>query len=538
MKNKSKHLFIYFLLSTLFIYTNVRAQVPGNPFPLRLEQLNISGFPGLHSFSWAKWQGKWLIFGGRTNGLHGFQPPFAFPTANQNSTIYVADPDSQLLWSSTAASLPVSIREHVISSNQQFVQRDSFLFITGGYGYASSSNSLITFPYLTRINVPSLIQAIIQQQSITSNFTQIQDQRVAVTGGHMAVEDSVIYLVMGHRFDGRYNPNNGPSFTQTYTDAIRSFTVADSANQLVIRNFTEITDTALYHKRDYNLSPQIFSGNSMGFTAFTGVFQHAVDLPWTTSVDIINGNGSLISNFEQKLNQYHTANTVIYDSINDICYSLFFGGMGMYYPDSLNQLVVDSLVPFVKTISYVQRDASGIIEGWFPVKMNGYEGSSAEFIMSEIPHFSNEVINLHALDTGEITIGYIVGGITSDQPNIFMQGSGTSWASPIIYKVIIEKPAVMGINPVEPSVIDQMRIYPNPFSDTFEIDFKMKSSEKLKIEIRDVQGRAMAATIEKLFREGFHALNFETKEWATGYYTVVISSEGKVILWKSVIKTP
>jgi hypothetical protein len=165
--------------------------------------------PPLHSYSWAKWEGKWLIFGGRTNGLHGFQPPFAFPTANQNGMIYVIDPDSNLLWSTSASVLPVAIREQIISSNQQFTQDNNYLYITGGYGFASVPNSLITFPYLTRIDVNGLMQSIVQQQSLLPYFSQVYDERMAVTGGHMVIVDSLLNLVMGHRFDGRYNPHNG-----------------------------------------------------------------------------------------------------------------------------------------------------------------------------------------------------------------------------------------------------------------------------------------------------------------------------------------
>jgi len=535
MKLLRNGLLIVSLLLTALQQTNAQSQ--GSPFQLRLEPLTLTGMPALHSYSWAKWEGKWLIFGGRTNGLHGFQPPFAFPTANQNGLMYVIDPDSNLIWSTAAAVLPVAIREQIISSNQQFVQDSNYLYITGGYGFASVPNSLITFPYLTRINVGDVIQAIIQQQSILPYFSQVYDERMAVTGGHMMQEDSLLRLVMGHRFDGRYNPHNGPSFTQTYTNAIRSFTVNDSANQIVVRNYSETIDTALFHKRDYNLVPQVLAGGTEIHTAFTGVFQYAVDLPWTFSVDIQGGSGALLNNFEQKLNQYHTANVPLYDSISGINTTVFFGGMGFYFPDSLNQIQQDSLVPFVKTISYVQRDAGGLTEGYFPFQMPGYEGSSAEFIPAEVALTGNGVIKMNDLDTGDVVIGYIVGGITADQPNIFMQATGSSWASSNVYKVIINKPTVSGLSASDNQVIPTLKLYPNPAQQQLAVEFKLNAPEKLRIEITDMLGKTVLRTEQKSYKGGLHTEKINLESLSTGQYSVAVISNGKIIRAASFLKS-
>lgn len=512
------------------------AQSLGSPFHLRLEPLTISGMPALHSYSWAKWEGKWLIFGGRTNGLHGFQPPFAFPTANQNAMIYVVDPDSNMLWSASASVLPVSIREQIISSNQQFTQDSNFLYVSGGYGYASVPNALITFPYLIKIDVSGLVQAITQQQIMLPYFSQVYDERMAVTGGHMIIADTLLYLVMGHRFDGRYNPNNGPSFTQTYTNAIRSFTVKDSASQILIRDFSETVDTLLYHKRDYNLIPQVLQGGTEIHTAFTGVFQNGINLPWTFSVDIQGGTGAIIGNFEQKLNQYHTANVSLYDSLSGTNYTVFFGGMARYYPDSLNQLIQDSLVPFVKTISYVQRDATGLIEGYFPITMPGFEGSSAEFIPAEVALSGNGVIKQHALDTGDVVIGYIVGGITSSQPNIFMQATGTSSASSNVYKVIIKKPTVSGISASENPLIQTLKLYPNPVQQQLAIEFELTSPEKLSIEIIDIIGKTVLRMEQKSYKAGLNTEKINLESLRTGQYSMAVISHGKIIRVGSFLK--
>lgn len=535
---KSIQLYAAGFLLTFFIMgmTKTEAQTMYNPFQLEVEAVQMTGVPAIHSFSWAKWGNKWLLIGGRTNGLHGFQPPFAFPTANQNTNIYVIDPDSGMVWSTSAASLPQTTREHVTSSNQQFSQLDSFLYITGGYGYESNQNMLLTFPAITRVNVPEIISAIIQQQPIDAYFATGADERMAVTGGHMVNLNNNFYLVMGHRFDGRYNPHNGPSFTQTYTESIQSFIIADSSGIPVIHQYNQTIDTANFHRRDYNLVPGIFNGSTLGFTAFTGVFQKAIDLPWLSSVDIVNGNGVLNASYEQKLNQYHTANVSLFDSVSGNNYSIFFGGMGLYYPDQNNLLIVDSLVPFVNTISFIQSNSSGTVEGWFSNRMPGYLGSSAEFIPAEIAEYENDVIKLHALDTGWNTIGYVVGGIVSDQPNTFMQATGTTWASDSIYRIKINRNSVTFLQEQPVSYLDSFSLFPNPASQKLTVEWNAKKSVQLQWVIHRLDGSKVMESKPKKYNIGNQRETLQVDSLAPSQYIIYFLENGNVVKSMKFIK--
>ena len=48
---------------------------------------------GIQSFVSAVYHGKWLLLGGRTNGLHGFNADNNnFPPRKQNTMVYVVDP--------------------------------------------------------------------------------------------------------------------------------------------------------------------------------------------------------------------------------------------------------------------------------------------------------------------------------------------------------------------------------------------------------------------------------------------------------------
>lgn len=511
-------------------------QTAGSPFQLELQSHPINGMPALHSYSFATWQGKWLLMGGRTNGLHSFQPPFAFPTANQNSRIYVIDPASGQVWSDTVSSLASSVRDHITSSNQQFCQVNDKLIITGGYGYSLAAAGMITFPQITVVDIPTLILSVQNQQNISGAFAFVSDQRMAVTGGHMFYADSCYYLVFGHRFDGRYNPHNGPSFTQTYTNAIRSFRLQDSSGSLTVSQFNEFTDSLNFHRRDYNLVPQIYPGGIQGYTGLTGVFQYTADLPWLNSVDIVNGNAVVNNNFQQLLNQYHTASFTLYDSITELCHSVFFGGISQYYPDVNGQLILDSLVPFVKTISYLERGPSSVQEGWLNIQMPGYLGSSAEFIPSDLPSYPNGVIRKHDLDTGDILLGYIVGGIESSQPNIFMQASGNSWASPNVYKVILKGNMLSSLSALSGEGYHAFRLYPNPSTGSSTLGFDIKSSEALSFAVIDAAGRTSWKSRPQVFGSGQQSIRFDFSRLEAGTYSLLVYRQGSPTVILSFIR--
>lgn len=53
------------------------------------------------------------------------------------------------------------------STNMQYYQDGNKLYLIGGYGYDSASNSLITFPVLTVIDVNETMQAIISGRHFT-----------------------------------------------------------------------------------------------------------------------------------------------------------------------------------------------------------------------------------------------------------------------------------------------------------------------------------------------------------------------------------
>ena len=236
-------------------------------------------------------------------------------------------------------------------------------------------------------------------------------------------------------------PTHGPGFIQEYTNEIRKFEIIDDGVNLSVTNFDITTDTANLHRRDYNMAAQIFPNGTEGFTAFSGVF-NPNDLPYLNSVDIDEATYTVNNNFNQYLSQYHSAKIPVWDANASTMHTLFFGGISQFTMDAQGNLVEDTDVPFVKTISKVTRFSNGNMQ---EAKLNYIEmptlvGSGAEFIPSDQYFLPREILDLNTVPQTKTLIGYIYGGIESSQENIFFINDGTqSSASNVIFKVYAQR---------------------------------------------------------------------------------------------------
>jgi hypothetical protein len=412
--------------------------------------------------------------------------------------------------------------------------------VIGGYGYSNTAVDHITYPNLTAVNVPNVIAAVINNTSYTAEFRQIVDQEFAVSGGYLKEMYGTFYLVGGHRFDGRYNPMGNPSYVQTYTSAVRKFTIDDDGTNLSVTHLTPIIDAANLHRRDYNVVSQILSNGKLGMTAFSGVFQVALDLPFLNSVDI-DSNGHYVNNtFTQYYNHYHCANVPLYDSVTNEMHTVFFGGMAQYYDDG-GTLVQNDSVPFVKTIARVTRDANGdMAEYKMPIEMPSYFGSSSEFIWADnVPLIEGEILDLKNITADTTLIGYIFGGINSTAPNIFFINDGTqSSASSQIFKVYLINGS-LGLDELNKQSVSslQMQVYPNPNEGEFIIKYFLDEVSNVTISLMDMNGKLLEKEVlnhqnagEQLFHKQIDGL------MAGGTYLVSIQTDKETITQRIIVQ--
>jgi hypothetical protein len=489
------------------------------------EPIEIADLPGLHSYSAAQHDGKWLVIGGRLDGLHARQPFASFPESQNNTDVYVIDPVNLEFWSASVNVLPVAIAEQMQSTNMCFHQLQDTLYMIGGYGYSATNDDHITYDKLTTVIVSEVIDAVMNGTDMNPYFKQIADPNFAVTGGHLTYLNQKFYLVGGHRFDGNYNPMGNPTYTQTYTNQIRMFHIDNSGSQLSFTYDEPITDEVHLHRRDYNLIPQVFPDLELGFTISSGVFQTDVDLPYLYPVDITASGYNAVTSFNQYLCHYHTANAGMYDAASNSMHTLFFGGMSQYYFDG-SDLVQDDLVPFVKTISRLSRTGDGTLSEYqMSTEMPAFQGASAEFFYAPgIPQYDNGVIRLNEMTGDSIFIGYIYGGIYSATRNPFSvnQTSSTSADNNIYGVWLVNDNAndvdefIPGANPYQFTVVQ------NQAGNQLSIEFILEQPMNVTYLVTNHLGQLIAESQGVDFGAGEHRLNIPSNDIPSQVCTVTV----------------
>lgn len=496
----------------LLLITNCAFSQSTFDYQVQLNPINIPNFPGIHSYAFAQHNGKWLIIGGRIDGIHARQPFNSFPVTSNNTNIFVVDIATNQFWLASVNSLTTALKEQLQATNFNFYQDDTTLYLIGGYAFSATANDHITFNKMTSVDVPNLINAVIAGDSIANNFKQMTDENLAVNGGQLGKIGNTFYLVGGHRFDGRYNPMNNPTFVQTYTNEIKKFTIDNSGTQLSISNYEVITDAVHLHRRDYNLMPQVFPNGELGYTISSGVFQINVDLPFLYPVDIKASGHVPQTTFNQYLSNYHSAHSSLYDATTNRMHNLFFGGLSQYHYNG-TALVQDDNVPFVNTISRTTRFADGSLQEYqLPETMPALKGASAEFIPNNaLPHFSNEVIKLDEITANEFVIGHIVGGLSSTLVNPFAGNqTSTTSANATIYEVKLIRNQPLGVHEINGKNPFSMTVSPNPTQNSVvKINFNMAYETTIDYFITSLDGKIITDGEVSDAKQGENSMNFE-----------------------------
>ena len=482
---------LYLLTISIFAFISASAQLD---FDIELEEVTIDNLYGVQSYAVGSYNGDWFILGGRTDGLHQRQPFAAFAAAENHTNVLRVNPSNNSFSQASILSLPLPLKEQLQSTNLSFRQVNDLLYIIGGYGYSTTAADHKTYPVLTVVNLADLASKMDNNQDISSAFSFVESPTMAVTGGYLGFLNDTFYLIGGQEFNGRYNPmgpTHGPGFFQQYTEEIRKFQVANPTTNPTLVNYHAIKDSDYLHRRDYNVAPQIFPDGSMGFTAFSGVFKKTVDLPWEDGVDIREQGYQHRADMVQKLSQYHSAKLPIYDPAEEKMYTMFFGGIAQYFYAN-GSLTSDPNVPFVKTISYIERDKNDSLKEYSLTKeMPGYLGAGAEFIPIDAAFFDDqEILHLDKVSDSKTLVGYIFGGIESTGPNIFFSNTGTqSGATSKIFAVYVNKGGATSVRSVPPSLAIELETGLEIEENVLRVNVKGVKEEKFDLEIFNMRGK-------------------------------------------------
>ncbi len=486
------------------------------PYTIQIEPITGINIPGIHSFAFAKSGDKWLFIGGRSNGLHGLNSNSGFPAEYKNDAVIVIDTTTWNIYSADLNQLSHSIADPMRSTNMEYIQEGKYLYMIGGYGYDSTLLHYATYPKLTAINVDTMINAVMNALPIASSIRQITDTNFAICGGELEKLGNDYYLLLGHKFTGRYDHVSGPLFTQIYSDRIKKFDITDNDTTILLSPFTYQTDTSNFHRRDFTSAPIVKPNGNFAIGIYGGVFQKNADLPYQEPITIDSSGATTDTNYHQVMSQYTCAVLPVFDSLKQTMYTTFFGGISVNnFNDTTSVLTYDTLVPFINDITTLTSNSFGVkSEAVMNTHLSGLLGANAKFIPNDnIAHYSNGVLKINNLSNNvQMLAGYMFGGIRANAGNLGITTSNDS-----IYRVYITPHYTTGIDENTMN-IGNVLIYPNPSSEISALSFSLKNAETIRITLMDITGKEVQVIANEKMNSGKHQLNINTSKLATGVY--------------------
>jgi len=427
------------------------------PYSVELRQTTLSDaeLPTLQSFAAAEHEGLWVLMAGRTNGLHGFTDSGGtnFPAAYRNHEVWVVDPATGDSWSRSLETDANSglTADQVLSigtTNNQFLQKNGRLYMTGGYTGQATRDEL------TAVDLEGMIDWVQTGTGLASDhIRQVSDPMFDVTGGVMLDIAGTTHLVFGHNFEGGYRPGK----TGTYTNQVRSFEIVDDGTTLSFTNASSTPEVDAYRRRDLNVFPVVSSdgagGLNQGLVALAGVFT-LQDGVWTVPVEIDAAGQPTMADpaasgtFKQAMNQYHSAKFGIYSESQQTMHEVLMGGITLQYYDETSQTFIqDDAMPNTSQITSVSIDSAGEytqhLLGAFPAIDDGEGnllrlGANGEFFVAPgIETFANGVIDFDSLVAGETLVGHVFGGLAANAPHVRDTPGAVSIASDMVFEVVV-----------------------------------------------------------------------------------------------------
>jgi len=195
--------------------TPVVATSANLPYTLNIAPVTAPGIallPGIQSGVYAQTvpsaaypSGLWLVFGGRTNGLHNFSPSGeqSFPASFQNSVVYVINPVNWQVWSRpwSQTNVSVSISNSLSSTNQAFYTNGDTLYTAGGYSVPDTVSFTGSVSALSRdITVTSGLENLVVGRKVSAVLPFPSGQSIflpgttitAINGHTVTVSDAAV----------------------------------------------------------------------------------------------------------------------------------------------------------------------------------------------------------------------------------------------------------------------------------------------------------------------------------------------------------
>jgi hypothetical protein len=361
------------LFSLLLIMSIVACKEPKKttpPYTIQLvEQVNTA-LPQLHSHTYAVYNDKIIMIGGRTNGLH--TGTYNLNIINTNKFVYVIDTHnwSEAVNTWTVSSAPDSIvagkyTEAFRTNNAEYFTQNNVLYIVGGLRGAKTVTKLseannpfsrvqldsstiaanskkdttlpsVTLPSITAINLKELTEAVANKTTMTgTSIRHVIDSQLAITGGELELMGNEVKLVFGWSFSTQ-------DVADYYSHQVRSFKVNDNGTTLSISKVevcptcwdgvpqfdtaAKINNSGYFRRRDGSMSAAINPADGTdALMYYAGVFKGGYT-NFDNPVWITKNTAKEIS-FIMRSNVYTCRVIPVYSAKNKQFYASLIGGM-------------------------------------------------------------------------------------------------------------------------------------------------------------------------------------------------------------------
>jgi hypothetical protein len=439
------------------------------------------GAPRLHSFAWAQWDGKWVFIAGRTGGYHGVgQRDVDFPRTGANQRIWVMEPPGSgaaKVYSFPVADLPSSlaaVKNQWLATNLLHFQDKETLYLAGGYG-ENSAGELITYPVVSAVNLPALVDGVIHgKDTFSKTIEWAESPLVQSTGGALIkLDDGFFYLVGGHIFMGSYrsfeaaDEKSTPEASQTYLGEIRKLRLRTRQQGKLEVSLVESFRSPEFERRDFNAGLTILDGGkSLGAVAYGGVFTRD-QFNFTHPILLRAGIAPKIDDtFEQKMSAYSCATMRLYDPDSSVMSITFFGGISRWrWSDATRQFVQAPVsgdktsrtgyfdgMPWINEITTLLENRATTAE--FVQQDNrlpAYLGTNGAFLPAvgiKKMREDADILDLRQFHGKRVLAGYLFGGIRafpkefpySEGARDYTSGTVPARANDLILKVYVTAP--------------------------------------------------------------------------------------------------
>jgi hypothetical protein len=398
------------------------------PFAVNLRSYVIPHMPALQGFVQGQDGGRWLLLQGRREGLHTLLDTLgnAFPPSLANDSVYVVDPRTRQVWSAPVSGLPLPLADALRVTNAAGYQDGDWLYLVGGYGRDTPTDSMITFRTVTAVNVPQVIAAVTAGRPLSpDHFQQVRNFALNVTGGGLLKLDGIFYLVMGQRFDGLYatDPGAYDQFIQEYKESIQRVRITPSPLSVaVIDTIAQDPNdfSRPFHRRDLIAAGAYAPDGTRRVAVYGGVFVPGQMAAYRNPVYVQGSTATVDRSFFQAMSQYDCAALPLFDRAGRQMHTVLFGGISQYSYSADSGTVTSSPdLPFIDDVSVITVSDQGTRQVVYPWEMPARIGADARFIMDPAVASDPEldVVFLDALPDGNsVRVGWMYGGIVSDVP--------------------------------------------------------------------------------------------------------------------------